>query len=124
MKASEVAASQDRSEACNECGTEFIVGSRFCHSCGASRPELNAVRTVEVPGLAELGALGKRFGLSKAALGAFFFGMFCMLGALSVGVIFTAHTTLDWQAIQLWRIEWLLGAIASFAAGLLLKKSA
>jgi hypothetical protein len=29
---------------------------------------------------------------------------------------------LDWQAIQLWRIEWLLGAAAAFVAGCLLKK--
>jgi len=124
VKATEVAVSQDRSETCTECGTEFIVGSRFCHSCGASRKEVSAAQAVEVPGLAELSALGKRFGLSKAALAAFLFGLFCMVGALTVGILFTARTTLDWQAIQVWRIEWLLGAIASFGAGLLLKKSA
>jgi len=125
----EVAVSQDRSETCNECGTEFIVGSRFCHSCGTSRSEASLlrageVRTVEIPGLTEFTALSKRFGLSKACLGAFLFGMLCMVGALAVGIVFTAHTTLDWQAIQMWRIEWLLTAIASFGAGLLLKKSA
>jgi hypothetical protein len=38
-------------------------------------------------------------------------------------VIFTARTPLDWQAVQLWRIEWLLAGIAGFAAGLLLKKT-
>jgi hypothetical protein len=124
VKASEVAVSQDRSETCAECGTEFIVGSRFCHSCGAGRPEASVVRQAEIPGVAELAALGKRFGLSKASLAAFLFGMLCMVGALAVGVVFTAHTTLDWQAIQMWRIEWLLAAIASFGAGLLLKKSA
>jgi hypothetical protein len=121
--------SEDRSETCNDCGTEFIVGSRFCHSCGASRPEsatvrTGEVRTVEIFGLTELTALGKRFGLSKAALAAFLFGILCMVGALSVSIVFTARTTLDWQAIQLWRIEWLLAAIASFGAGCLLKKSA
>jgi hypothetical protein len=26
-------------EACPRCGTEFLLGSRFCHSCGTSRPE-------------------------------------------------------------------------------------
>lgn len=26
-------------EACPHCGTEFLLGSRFCHSCGAQRPE-------------------------------------------------------------------------------------
>jgi hypothetical protein len=26
-------------EACPRCGTEFLLGSRFCHSCGNHRPE-------------------------------------------------------------------------------------
>ncbi len=26
-------------EACPRCGTEFLLGSRFCHTCGAKRPE-------------------------------------------------------------------------------------
>ena len=135
VKASEVVVghaqsqTEDRSETCHDCGTEFIVGSRFCHSCGASRPESSLIRTgelrtIEIPGLTELAALAKRFGLSKTTLAAFLFGMFCLLGALSVSILFTARTTLDWQAIQLWRIEWLLAAIASFGAGCLLKKSA
>ena len=119
----EVTAVQERSETCDECGTEFIVGSCFCHSCGASRPELSATRTIEIPGLAELAALGKRFGLTTPALAAFLFGMLCMVGAVAVGIIFTARTALDWQAIQLWRIEWLLAAIAAFGAGCLLKKT-
>ena len=119
----EVTAVQERSETCDECGTEFIVGSRFCHSCGTSRPELSATRTIEIPGLAELAALGKRFGLTTPALAAFLFGMLCMVGAVAVGIIFTARTALDWQAIQLWRIEWLLAAIAAFGAGCLLKKT-
>ena len=38
-----------------------------------------------------------------------------MVGALTVSVFFSARTVLDWQAIQLWRIEWLLAAVAAFA---------
>jgi hypothetical protein len=38
------------------------------------------------------------------------------------GFLFSATTLLDWQAVQLWRIEWLLAATAIFAAGFLLKK--
>jgi hypothetical protein len=38
-------------------------------------------------------------------------------GALLVGIVFTARTALDWQAIQMWRIEWLLAAIAAFVGG-------
>lgn len=26
-------------EACPRCGSEFLLGSRFCHSCGGRRPE-------------------------------------------------------------------------------------
>ncbi len=121
--ASKVTIGQDPSETCDGCGTEFIVGSHFCHSCGAARPELQAKRTVEIPGLMELAALGKRLGLTTPALAAFLFGIVCMAGAIAVSMIFTARTALDWQAIQLWRIEWLLAAIAAFGAGLVLKKS-
>ena len=118
-----VALSQGLSETCDRCGTEFIVSSRFCHACGTARPDAHESRAIEIPGLSELAALGERFGLTKPALAAFLFGVFCLLGAFSVGIIFTARTALDWQAIQLWRIEWLLGSIAAFAAGSLLRKS-
>jgi hypothetical protein len=120
----EAALRHERSKTCDGCGTEFIVGSRFCHACGAGRPELAATPAIQVPGVAEVRAFGKRFGLTTPALAAFLFGVLCMVVALSVGIVFTARTALDWQAIQLWRIEWLLVAIASFGAGLLLKKTA
>lgn len=121
--ATDVAIGHERSETCAECGTEFIVGSRFCHTCGTGRPELAAAHSVEIPGLTELLALGTRLGLNTPSLTAFIFGVICLVGALGVGIVFTARTALDWQAIQLWRIEWLLGAVAGFAAGCLLKKS-
>ena len=121
MAASTVVSVPVRSSTCR-CGTEFIVSSLYCHSCGVSRPDLNATRALELPGLAELALLGQRLGLRAASLVAFLFGMFCIVGALAVSVFFTARTLSDWQAIQLWRIEWLLAAVASFAVGCLLKK--
>ena len=84
LPASDVVAPRDRRATCR-CGTEFIVSSLYCHACGVGRPEINAARTIEIPGLAELASL-------------------------------------DWQAIQFWRVEWLLAAVAAFAAGCLLKK--
>lgn len=113
---------QERSETCEECRTEFIVSSRYCHCCGASRP-LGTTQEAEIPGLTEFTALGKRLGLATPSLIAFLFGSLCLLATLSVGILFTARTPLDWQAVQLWRIEWLLAGIAGFAAGLLLKKT-
>jgi hypothetical protein len=119
---SEAVATPERSATCR-CGTEFIVSSLYCHACGATRPDLNASRTLEIPGLAEVASLGERLGLNLPSVIAFLFGMLCMVGSVAVSAFFSARTLLDWQAIQLWRIEWLLAAVAAFVAGCLLKKS-
>ena len=74
------------------------------------------------PVRAELAWLGERLGLTTPALIAFLVGVLCVLGAVAVSVFFSVRTALDWQAIQLWRIEWLLAAVAAFMAGCLLKK--
>jgi hypothetical protein len=114
--------SDERSATCHRCATEFIVSSLYCHACGATRPGLNAAHPLEIPGFAELVSLGERLGLTTPAVIAFLVGALCVVGALVVSVFFSVRTALDWQAIQLWRVEWLLGAIASFVAGCLLKK--
>ncbi len=122
--ASEAAGRTEMVEACDRCGTEFIVGSRYCHTCGAGRPDLGgASRLRERITLARFSSLGERFGLSVAPFAAFLIGIVCLLGAAGVGVVFSARTVLDWQAVQLWRIEWLLGAVAAFVAGCLLKQT-
>ena len=112
-------------EACDRCGTEFIVDSRFCHACGAGRSDLHPTLTArlqEKVSYAQFVSIGASLGLTTAAFIAFGIGVVCLLSALSVGLIFSARTMLDWQAVQLWRIEWLLGAVAAFVAGCLLKK--
>ena len=126
-------------EACDKCETEFIPGARYCHVCGSERAEepsssalsrwthrgLNAVRHLEFQSIEHwIVGLRQSLGLSLAALIAFAIGLACVMGAIFVGLIFTVQTTLDWQAVQVWRIEWLLGASASFLAAILLKKSA
>lgn len=139
-------------EVCARCGTEFLLGSRFCHSCGGRRQEAmstsaradaaiiaglwqQAVGRVAsfLSGIGRIGfptwlrqlhfqAVRDRLGLTTASFVAFLIGMGCILGALMVGFL-TAKTLVDWQAIQFYRGEWLLGATASFVAGILLKKS-
>lgn len=121
MPAVTVAARPERSSTCR-CGTEFIVSSLYCHACGARRPDLNPARTLEIPGLSEFVSLVEPLGLTTPAAIAFVAGVLCIAGALAVSAFFSARTLLDWQAIQLWRIEWLLAAIAAFVAGCLLKK--
>lgn len=144
-------------EACPRCGTEFLLGSRFCHTCGGRRlaainPGANS-DAAEMAGLWQK-AVGRTYsvvaglaprkflcgielpkwmkylhfheiqrwiGLPTASLIAFVIGLCCVAGALAVGFI-NVKTLVDWQAIQFYRGEWLLAAIAAFVAGILLKK--
>lgn len=110
-------------EVCEGCATEFMVGSLFCHVCGASResrPSAAAHWTLFL----EFHNIKRTLGLSTASLVAFVVGIACLLMAgIAVGLIYSVQTFNDFQAVQLYRVQWLLGAIAAFAAGLLLKKS-
>ncbi len=49
-------------------------------------------------------------------------GLGCVAGAIGVSLFYRASNLAEFQAIQMWRIEWLLAATASFVAGILLKK--
>ncbi len=112
-------------QVCPNCGTDFIVGSRFCHICGADR-NVNLSETT-VTGLRtwfDYVSLRDALGQSTASLVAFIIGCACVIAAAVTGFLFTATTLLDWQAIQVWRIEWLLAGVAAFVAGLLVKKKA
>jgi len=60
-------------------------------------------------------------GLPTASLIAFIFGLGCVAGAVGVSLFYRASNLAEFQAIQMWRIEWLLAATAAFVAGILLK---
>jgi hypothetical protein len=55
---------------------------------------------------------------------AFFMGLGCVAGAIGVSLFYRATNLAEFQAIQMWRGEWLLAATAAFVAGILLKKPA
>lgn len=111
-------------EACGQCGTEFIMGGAFCHVCGASREAQVAGRVpLSWTRYLQFHNIKRLFGLPTAALTAFLLGLGCLVAALLVGFIFSANTVLDWQAVQMWRIEWLLAGVAFFVAGILLRHS-
>ena len=61
-------------------------------------------------------------GLPTAPLIAFMIGLGCVAGAIGVSLFYRASNLAEFQAIQMWRVEWLLAATASFLAGILLKK--
>jgi hypothetical protein len=142
-------------EVCHRCGTEFLLGSRFCHACGAHRPEKDKALKVSGSGVltrefvqaklawlqsakAELTKrkfavpgwlrylhfheIKRSVGLPTPSLIAFMIGLGCILGMLGVSLFYKASNLAEFQAIQMWRVEWLLAAIASFVAGILLKR--
>lgn len=109
-------------ENCARCGAEFVVGSRFCHVCGTQREALLDYSGGRLNRWLDFHEIRAALGLSTGALVAFIVGVACVAAAIVTGFIFTASTVLDWQAVQVWRIEWLLAAAVAFVAGLLLNK--
>lgn len=109
-------------ESCARCGTEYVAGSRFCHVCGAPRAPKAVVRPIQwaTRFLKNL-RLRERLALPLASIVALGLSILCILAAIGTGLIYTADTVLDWQAVQVWRIEWLLAAIVALLAGILLR---
>jgi hypothetical protein len=144
----------DRAETCADCGAEFMIGARFCHTCGRRRPlaaapgsDATVIASLWFRSLAAVQLwtksattawhkisfpdwvqylhfheIKRSIGLPTAALVAFILGLGCVAGAIGVSLFYKASTLAEFQAIQMWRIEWLLAATASFVAGILLKK--
>ena len=117
-------------EVCDGCETEFMVGAKFCHDCGAARqpitrsfPEHSWTRALEFLRVLEFQNVKGWLGLSMASLIAFFAGLGCLLAAIAVGVVYSVQSLADFQAIQSWRTQWLLAALVAFVAGMLLKQA-
>ncbi|MFB3917062.1 MAG: zinc ribbon domain-containing protein [Terriglobales bacterium] len=112
-------------EVCPRCNSEYALGARFCHVCGAERePQAASADTDRITRFLDFHIIMNSLGMTVGALVAFIVGIGCAIAAAATGFIYTATTALDWQAVQLWRIEWLLAAVAAFAAGILLKRTA
>lgn len=107
-------------QVCPHCSVGVMAGSSFCHACGHALQESPA--SPGVPAWFNLAALREFLGQTTASLISLFLGAICVIAAILTGFIYTASTLLDWQAVQIWRIEWLLAATAFFVAGILLKK--
>jgi len=119
--AQSAAAGSNMVEACDSCGTEFMVGARFCHACGATR-QVQAVPSHGWARHLEFHSIKQSIGLSTGALLAFLIGLACLISAAACGFIYSERNVLEWQAVQIYRIEWLLAAVAAFVGGLLLRK--
>ena len=111
-------------EVCKGCGGEFMVGSYFCHVCGNERHSIAGSLDMSWVRHLDVQNVKARLGLSTMSLAAFLVGVACLLAALTVGVIYNVQNFSDFQAVQFWRVQWLLGAVAAFVAGILLKQKA
>jgi ribosomal protein L37E len=113
-------------EACRRCGTEFMVGAAFCHICGMGRHRSTTnsdghwTRHFEFLKGLEFGRVRSWFGLSAPSLCAFLIGSAFVVVALAQGLR-NVQDFSDFEAIQLWRIQWMMAACAAFLAGILLK---
>lgn len=113
-------------EACRRCGTEFMVGAAFCHICGFGRHRSSATPSeswtshLDFLRALEFTNVKRWFGLPLASLCAFLLGVAFVVAALSMGFL-TVRDNTDFEAVQLWRIQWLMAACAAFLAGILLK---
>jgi hypothetical protein len=117
-------------EVCDRCQTEFMVRARFCHACGAARQprtspftEHSWTQALEFLHVLEFHNVKEWLGLPMASLICFFAGLGCLLAAVAVGLIYSVQNLADFQAIQSWRLQWLLAALVAFVAGILLKQA-
>jgi hypothetical protein len=108
---------------CPNCGNELGTEATFCPACGANGqlPAVEFSEVLEHPWY-DLAVVREALGQTTASLIAFVIGCACVIAAVFTSFMFNATTLLDWQAVQLWRIEWLLASVAMFVAGILLKK--
>jgi zinc ribbon protein len=111
---------------CWHCGADYSPAAHFCHICGSPRDgELSASARgpQTASNFADLAGTRWALALSVAARVFFVLGVACILAAAVTGVIYKTDTLIDWQAVQLWRIEWLLAASAALLAGIFLKRN-
>jgi hypothetical protein len=109
---------------CWNCGTDYVSAARFCHICGSEREKRLSLAEKPDPSVSSQAAtnLLDQLGLTIVSVVFFALGMTCMVAAVLTGFLYKADTLVDWQALQLWRIEWLLASSAALLAGILLKK--
>jgi hypothetical protein len=115
------------SKSCVLCGTEFMAGSRFCYICGAGRESGTAAKPatwLKQGGFFQLlgiQQIRESLGLPIPSLVGFLAGVVCLIGAMRPVALLGVQNLADFQGIQLLRVEWLLGAVAAFLAGILVK---
>jgi hypothetical protein len=120
-------AASEMAESCRRCSTEFMVGAAFCHICGANRHRAagtsaaNWLSILDFVRAIDLARIKTWFGLPLPSLCAFLAGIACLIVAVAMGFTDVKDSVSDFEAVQLWRIQWLMAACAAFLVGILFK---
>jgi hypothetical protein len=101
---------------CWNCGTPYSAAAAFCQACGSAR----------TAGPLALPAVGRktaalRLRLPLVSLVFLIVGLGCFAAALLTGAIYRTDTLVDWQAVQVWRIEWLLAGCGAMLAAIVVR---
>lgn len=110
---------------CWRCGMDYAPGARYCHSCGGSRESLSdqpVPVSKPLPPEHALSNFWRGTGLSVSSVICLAAALALALAAVVTGFVYREDTLVDWQAVQTWRIEWLLGSVVALLAGILLKR--
>ena len=102
---------------CKKCGTDLKLGAEFCHVCGRWVFGSNMSRLMK-GARAAMSQIGIEPPVLICMVTAAIFAVISMF----VGIRIDPKTIGEWQVIQYWRIEWLLGAIVMLLFGVLLRK--
>lgn len=110
---------------CSACGTQYPGGARFCHLCGLGREDDLRVEQRRVPGMDWLNFehIGERTGLSTISLILVLSAIVFALASVMTGLVYSTSTIAEWQAVQTWKVEWLLATMVALLAAMLFKKS-
>ncbi len=111
---------------CWRCGMDYSPGARFCHFCGGARDPRGAEPVPEPQTSSRedvVIGMYRRLGLSIPCLVLFVIGITFVIAAALTGIVYREDTLVDWQAVQMWRVEWLLASAVALLAGILLKKN-
>ena len=110
---------------CNMCGTQYATGARFCHVCGENRdPEFQATGANRIAQALDFTNIRQKLGMSTTSLVLTAVAIGCVLGALLTGMVYSANTIAEFQAVQSWRMEWLMAAAVALIAAILFKHGA
>lgn len=107
---------------CTICGTSYAPGARFCHLCGLAREDdLRAKAKSPIMDWLYFERIREQTGLSALSLVLVLVAAVFMLATIMTGLVYSTSTIAQWQAVQTWRIEWLLATLAALIAAMLFK---